>query len=116
VSPSLVLLSIKTIRIFFLLEWISAGNMKYERVWHEATVLNNGKVLVSGTFSSDDSMKTCELYDPSKKVWTTASNMNHGRFGHSASILTDGQVLIASGCNMSNVLISSELYNPTTGR
>jgi len=81
--------------------------MKYGRVWHEATVLNNGKVLISGTYASDDSMKSCELYDPSKGTWTTTSNMTHGRFGHAASLLTNGQVLIAAGCDISNVLISS---------
>ncbi len=31
----------------FLLEWHNTGDMKEERIWHTALVLNGGKVLVT---------------------------------------------------------------------
>jgi Galactose oxidase, central domain len=37
---------------------------------HTATVLNNGKVLVTGGINDNDlAVKTCELYDPLTRKW-----------------------------------------------
>ncbi|CAF4265361.1 unnamed protein product, partial [Rotaria sordida] len=70
--------------------------MTYARYHHTATVLTNGKVLVSGG-TNDSALNTAELYDPSTGTWTTTTNMNYPRRYHTASILTDGKVLVAGG-------------------
>ena len=45
-----------------LLEWLSTGNMKYGRECHPASVLTDGKVLVTGGWNGSISINTTELY------------------------------------------------------
>ena len=92
---------------YLLLGWYDTGNMNYRRGWHTASVLTNGKVLVTGGY-----LNSAELYDPSTGVWNVTSNMNYARNDHTASVLTNGKVLVAGGDNGSNTLNSAELYQP----
>jgi N-acetylneuraminic acid mutarotase len=84
--------------------------MKDARYRHTATVLTNGKVLVTGgVFNYTTCLKSAELYDPSTGTWTAMDNMNSARYEHAASVLNNGKVLVTSGVN-NNVLNSTELY------
>jgi N-acetylneuraminic acid mutarotase len=79
---------------------------------HTATLLGNGKVLVTGgNGSSFDALASAELYDPSTGSWTAAGDMLEARSGHRAMLLLDGSVLVVGGG-----LASAELYDPTTGQ
>ncbi|CAF5173820.1 unnamed protein product, partial [Rotaria sp. Silwood1] len=89
--------------------WTITGNMNYPRDYHTASVLANGKVLVTGGENLFGLLNTAELYDPSTEIWTTTGNMNSARNLHTASVLTNGKVLIAGGDNYI-VLNSAELY------
>ncbi|CAF4314768.1 unnamed protein product [Rotaria sordida] len=80
------------------------------RYGHTASVLTNGKVLVTGGWGSIvDSVNSTELYDPSTGTWTMTGSMNNARSLHTASILTNGNVLVTGGYNVF-ILNSSELY------
>ena len=80
------------------------------RINHTATLLPNGKVLVSGgvgrrartapTDSGIVSLRSSELYDPDKGTWSFAGSLKTGRFYHTATLLTDGIPLIAGGFEM----------------
>lgn len=84
--------------------------MNYGRYWHTASVLSDGKVLVTGGYTGFNSMNTAELYDPSRGSWTVTGNMTYARNSHTASVLSNGLVLV-TGC--SGVESSSaELYDP----
>ncbi|CAF4840976.1 unnamed protein product, partial [Rotaria magnacalcarata] len=50
--------------------WTSTGNMTFQRFYHTASVLSNGKVLVAGGYVYSGYSNTAELYDPSTGVWT----------------------------------------------
>ena len=47
-------------------------------VYHTATLLPNGKVLVAGGFDVNAS-RSAELYDPARGRWTVTGSLNIGR-------------------------------------
>jgi WD40 repeat protein len=86
--------------------------MHQTRWHHTASVLTNGKVLVTGGFS-DTSLNSTELYDPSTGNWTTTGSMHHERHYHTAAVLPNGKVLVTGGYEDNDVLFSAELYYPS---
>jgi len=101
--------------------WSSTGNLDTGRIGHTATLLPNGKVLVTGGrdriappfFGLADS---AELYDPATGTWSSTGNLNTSRSGHTATLLASGQVLVAGGVTTDYIqLDSAELYDPATG-
>ena len=83
-----------------------------------ATLLPDGKVLVTGRFDagSPDAETTAELYDPGTGTWTPAGSMITGRYNNTATLLPDGKVLVAGGDRWPDyALDSAELYDPDTG-
>ena len=97
--------------------WALTGNMPTSHVYHSATVLPNGKVLVAGGFSSAccTAVNTAALYDPSTQTWANTGLMNTVRFEHTATLLNTGMVLVVGGGSNDAILASAELYDPATG-
>lgn len=84
--------------------WEPAGTMAVGRRHLSATVLPDGKVLVTGGTSGDGfnnqttPVLAGELWDPSTKTWSHAAPMTVPRTYHSTSVLLpDGRVLVAGG-------------------
>ena len=96
----------------FLHGFRSTGGMEGGRYGHTATLLNNGKVLVTGGSGGT----TAELYDPTSETFTPATgSMGTARSYHTANLLKDGTVLVAGGQDSnSQALASAELFDPTT--
>jgi len=100
-----------------------AGSMNSARVYHTATLLPDGTVLVSGgltdhtgNVSSDGSAtNSTEIYNPATDTWTLIGALNTARFGHRSILLPGGQILaVGGGTNESDPgLGSTELYDPT---
>ena len=86
--------------------------MSFGRYLHTASVLANGKVLVTGGQGSGLYRHTAELYDPRTGNWTITTSMHHSRMQHTASILANGQVLVTGGEDFHTRLDSAELYDP----
>src|SRR3972149_6607327 len=80
--------------------WTATGNMDGVRSGHTATLLPDGKVLVTGgsigSFSGE-LLASAELYDPGSGSWTATGSMAAARDGHTATLLPDGTVLVAGG-------------------
>lgn len=71
------------------------GNRKYK---HQATLLDDGRVLFSGGFNKEELyLNEIEVFDPQSKNFTKITKMSLGRIGHTATRLEDGRVLIAGG-------------------
>jgi N-acetylneuraminic acid mutarotase len=85
--------------------WTATGNMTEARSGNTATLLADGKVLVTG----GDTV-SAELYDPASGTWTATGKMIEARSGYTATLLTDGRVLVAGGGTA-----SAELYDPVSG-
>lgn len=96
--------------------WTVKESMKFPRAYHTATLLPDGKVLVTGGVScpgriniqtvDPDGMPSCsggqvlspELWDPQTGKWTTMNKHNQVRAYHSvAALLPDGRVLVGGG-------------------
>jgi hypothetical protein len=85
------------------------------RYYHTATLLANGKVLITGGQSNSEYLDSAELYDPENDIFSpTTHNMTMERAQHAATLLTGGMVLITGGIASSISLSSAELYNPET--
>jgi len=91
-------------------KWTFTGSMKISRLYHTATLLANGEVLVAGgrTYAPGP-LAEAELYNPSTGAWTTTGSMNTARAGHTGTLLQNGQVLVAGGDSTGT---SAELYTP----
>src|SRR5262245_55952293 len=70
------------------------GNMKTARLNHTATLLANGKVLVSVGIDVRP-LISAELYDPATGTWSSTGNLNIARRYHTATLLPNGKVLVA---------------------
>ncbi|HET9406899.1 MAG TPA: kelch repeat-containing protein [Candidatus Sulfotelmatobacter sp.] len=93
----------------------ATGKMMSPRHRHAATLLANGKVLVTGGENTTGALATAELYNPATGTFTRTGNMATARFGHTATRLPNGKVLLTGGQNSTGVLATAELFNPTTG-
>ena len=96
--------------------WTATGSMNTARLWHTATLLNNGKVLVAGGYGiAGAALSSAELFDPSNGTWISTGSMITPRRNHTATLLPDGKVLVAGGQDTS-ATSSAELYDPDTGQ
>ena len=74
------------------------STMADARVYHTATLLNTGKVLVvGGTSDNSTALSTAELYDPDPALFTSTGSMKDKRGDHTATLLPSGKVLIVGG-------------------
>lgn len=99
----------------------TTGAMRENRYAHTATLLESGKVLITGGFRGAESLHSAEIYDPAKGSFATTGSMAVPRMGHTATLMQDGRVLITGGGRINNSgtiepYRSAELYDPTTGR
>lgn len=86
-------------------------DMTTRRAAHTATLLPDGKVLITGGFAGESTLAGAEIFDPTTKTFTGRGNMSVARSAHTATLLSSGKVLIAGGYNGS-YLASAELYDP----
>jgi N-acetylneuraminic acid mutarotase len=97
--------------------WRPTGSLNVARAYHTATLLPNGKVLVSGGRDNNFgyALRSAELYDPITEVWTETSDLGQARSSHTATLLQQGRVLVAGGENEDEPLNTAEIYDPNTG-
>jgi hypothetical protein len=95
-------------------QWEYTGSLANSRKAHTATLLLDGRVLVSGGAGSG-LLASAELYDPVSGNWTLTGSLNGGRTAHTATLLSDGKILVVGGVGDGKVLGSAELYEPATG-
>ena len=99
------------------------GTMVSPRGNHTATLLNNGKVLITGGSLLtpvdgrivESVLSSAELYDPATGTFAATGNMSTARVGHTATLLPNGQVLIAGIAVDPPAFGSAELYDPSMG-
>src|SRR5262249_51360247 len=100
--------------------WRYTTPMAGERKLHNATLLPDGKVLVTGgsrgtedpNTLSEDPVYPCEMWDPATESWSTMASSSTFRGYHAtALLLPDGRVLSAGG-QVGSGVNSAEIYSP----
>jgi Kelch motif/Galactose oxidase, central domain len=90
------------------------GDMRVRRHKHDAVLLRDGRVLITGGTDERDMdgiYNSTELFDPASATFTMGPVMLRPRYKHngSAVLLTDGTVLIAGGARQ------AETFDPRAG-
>lgn len=121
--------------------WLSNEPMLTDRRSHAATLLEDGRVLITGGvstpmyFLANVVHASSEAFDPAANggsgSWSSCNiptatktcpgPMAHARSEHTATLLADGKVLVAGGCNASGgnkpeLKDSAEIFDPLTGK
>ena len=96
----------------------AGGTMATGRSHHQATLLGNGKILITGGWNFDGSggqtvLQSAELLSAGGVSQATLT-MNGARTFHSATLLANGTVLIAGGWR-GVAQNSAEIYDPAAG-
>lgn len=86
------------------------GSMSVSRTGQNATLLSDGKVLITG-----GNTLVAELFDPGTGMFTpTTGKMLTARTEDTATLLPNGKVLITGGLAANAALPTAEVYDPTT--
>ena len=97
----------------------STGSMAIGREAHAATLLADGRVLVTGGVIPSGiwwiPISEAEIYDPTSGTFAVVGNMNVARAYHTSTLLPNGKVLITGGGYPTNSVNSAELFDPATG-
>ena len=56
--------------------WSATGSLNTGRVYHTATLLPDGKVLVAGGLDNSGCLTSAELYDPANGTWSATGSLN----------------------------------------
>ncbi|HZZ91816.1 MAG TPA: kelch repeat-containing protein [Usitatibacter sp.] len=91
--------------------WTYAGMMNIARGQHAASLLADGRVMVTGGLWRDccgmvgsqggyfraGTLAASEIYDPSTNAWSPGPELGTAREMHTATVLRDGSLLVAGG-------------------
>jgi hypothetical protein len=81
--------------------WTQVAPLTQGRTGHAATLLADGRVLVTAGEStargSRRSLDTAEVFDPGQREWRSAGKMACPRSEQAAALLADGSVLVVAG-------------------
>ena len=107
-------------------EWATTSRFNWERTFHTASLLPDGRVLVAGgtgrivlkegeeepLFRGNKDLNSAEIYDPKTDEWENAPDMAYKKQLAQAITLEDGRVMIIGGRSGVSTLSSVEAYDP----
>jgi hypothetical protein len=108
-------------------EWLKTEPMRYERSFHTATTLPDGRLLVAGgsgrevlteeeaqdrPFRGRQDLSSVEVYDINTGEWTEVAELQSRRHGGGAVLLEDETVLVVGGSSGVQVEARAEYYVP----
>ena len=100
-------------------------HLTVRRALHRATLLDDGRVLISGGIGGADpdndiTLADSEVFDPSTGKFSALGTFQVARLDHSAVLLTDGRVLVVGGARGADQFFvavpETELFDPGTGQ
>ena len=99
--------------------WSTARPLAQARSRHTATLLPDGRVLVTGGDVSryganGSALESTEIYQPESNEWSSLGNLLGARTGHAATLLSTGKLLVTGGLTASGPTASAEVYDTST--
>ena len=94
------------------------GQMERQRFWPTVTLMQDGRVLVTGGLVEGNGfgVNTAEIYNPKTGVFSRTGNLNQARYNHGAILLSNGKVLIVNGryahSERQKYIRMAEVYDP----
>jgi hypothetical protein len=91
------------------------GSMAVARAAHQATLMRNGRVLITGGCTGPHCgrvLSSVEVFDAATHSFRSAAPMAVPRASHAAALLPDGRVLVAGGWDGRRAVASAEIYDP----
>src|SRR6266478_1178796 len=89
------------------------GPLVVPRTGHAATVLADGRVLLTGGRDGAGTIvASAEIFDPATETSTAVGALVTARVSHTATLLPNGRVLIAGGTSATGSLSSAEIFDP----
>jgi hypothetical protein len=97
--------------------FVATGSMADTRLEHTATLLSDGKVLVTGSYYNGayTYLSTATIYDPTTRTFSSTGSMHANRGEHTATLLANGNVLVTGGTDYYGTHGSAEIYDPKQG-
>jgi len=95
----------------------AASLMNVQRVYHTATLMLDGRVLITGGVIDNAATASAEIYDPATGIFSVISPMNSERALHTATLLpgASGRVLLAGGISAGGfATAAAEVFDPLT--
>jgi hypothetical protein len=95
----------------------TTGSLANARELHAASLLADGKVVVTGGLdSTGNALATAEVFDPTSETFTaTKGTMGTARDLHTSTTLKDGTILVIGGDDGTGPLATAEVYDPVAG-
>lgn len=98
--------------------WEATGPLNVARDAHTATLLPDGRVLVTGGRNPSwpsYALDSVEIFDPATGTWSLGPPMSVPRAMHTATSLADGRVLVTGGIRDQSGAghASAEIFDPT---
>ena len=96
----------------------SATRDPLPRFGHSATLLADGRILVTGGWrhggisALNPPLASAQIYDPAGDLWTDAKPLRTPRAEHASVTLPDGRVLVIGGLGHAP-LADAEIYDPS---
>jgi hypothetical protein len=91
------------------------GSMATARESHTATLLGDGRVLITGGYGAANSeLRSAEIYDPKTKSFSPAGTMKEGRGAQGAIAFDDGKKVLVFGGDSVAASQSWEIWNADT--
>src|SRR5205814_604580 len=94
--------------------WAPTGDMSQARAGAAASLLRDGRVLVTGGLDENGvATASAERYGPAAGSFVGTPSMQIARANHTSTLLPDGRVLVAGGVDAAGIALSSaEIYDP----
>lgn len=97
--------------------WAYINPLVESRESHASVLLRDGRVLVIGGFNlypaGEESLSSCEIYNPMTGEWRQAAPLNHSRGNHKAILLDNGNVIVIGGQKLwGDPILMTEIYDP----